>query len=80
MYFFAGIGMMLVSLTRMLHVGSIELERLADWKGAGFFVLGLVWLGLAVLISSAKAGLGRILVRLVPQPVRDNATTGDSGV
>jgi hypothetical protein len=67
LYFFAGLGMLAVSLGRVLHDGADELERVADWKGAGFFVLGLVWLGLAVLISSAKAGAGRFLARIVPR-------------
>jgi hypothetical protein len=66
-YFFAGLGMLTVSLGRVLHVSATELERIGDWKGAGFFILGLVWLGLAVLISSAKAGAGRFLARLVPR-------------
>jgi hypothetical protein len=66
-YFFAGLGMLAVSLGRVLYDGANELERVADWKGAGFFILGLVWLGLAVLISSAKAGAGRFLARLVPR-------------
>jgi hypothetical protein len=29
-------------------------------------VLGLVWLALAALISSAKAGLGKYLIRVLP--------------
>jgi hypothetical protein len=77
-YFFAGVGMLLVSLGRLLHVCSIELQRVAHWDGAVFFVLGLVWLGLAVLISSAKAGLGKYLVRLVPRPVSEKTQSGIS--
>jgi hypothetical protein len=65
-YFFVGVGMLIVSFARVLQMGVQELERTAQWKGAGFFVLGLVWLALAALISSAKAGLGKYLIRLLP--------------
>ncbi len=65
-YFFVGVGMLAVSLARMLQMGAQELERTAQWKGAAFFVIGLVWLALAALISSAKAGLGKYLIRLLP--------------
>jgi hypothetical protein len=75
-YFFAAVGMLVASLGRVLHVFAIELQRIANWEGAGFFVLGLVWLVLAVLISSAKAGLGRHLRRLVPQSVVERARNG----
>jgi hypothetical protein len=65
-YFFVGVGMLIVSFARVLQMGAQELERTAQWKGAGFFVIGLVWLALAALISSAKAGLGKYLIRLLP--------------
>jgi hypothetical protein len=68
-YFFAGIGMLVVSLGRVLQVFSFELQHAAHWDGAGFFVLGIVWLMLAVLISSAKSGLAKHLVSLVPFPL-----------
>jgi len=66
-YFGAGTGMLVVALLRVLQVTSIELERVAQWEGAGYFVLGLVWLGLAVLISSLKAGWGDALARFAPR-------------
>ena len=65
-YFFVGVCMLAVSFARMLQMGAQELERTAQWKGARFFVIGLVWLALAALISSAKAGLGKYLIRLLP--------------
>ncbi len=65
-YFFVGVGMLLISFARVLQMGAQELESTAQWKGAGFFVIGLVWLALATLISSAKAGLGKYLIRLLP--------------
>ena len=67
-YFFAGIGMLIVSSGRVLQVFAFELQRAAHWDGAGYFVLGIVWLILAVLISSAKSGLARYFVVLVPRP------------
>jgi hypothetical protein len=67
-YFFAGIGMLIVSSGRLLQVFAFELQRAAHWDGAGFFVLGIVWLILAVLISSAKSGLAKYFVVLVPRP------------
>jgi hypothetical protein len=70
-YFFAGIGLSVLSLGRAFHVVAMELQRVARWEGAGFFVLGLIWLVVAVLISSAKAGVGRYLVRLIPRPFRE---------
>jgi hypothetical protein len=77
-YLFAGLGMLVVSMGRVIHMCSVELERTAQWKGAGFFVLGLVWLGLAVSISSAKAGLGKLLMRrIAPQTVSEERQNGD---
>jgi hypothetical protein len=75
-YFFAGAGMLVASLGRVLHVFAIELQRIARWEGAGVFVLGLVWLMLAVLISAVKAGLGKHLLRLVPQPIGEQTPSG----
>jgi hypothetical protein len=68
-YFFAGVGMLVLSLGRALHALSLELVRVAHWDGAGFFVLGIVWLALGVLISSAKSGLAKYLAGLVPRPL-----------
>jgi hypothetical protein len=42
------------------------LKRLFAWDGSVWFVWGLVWFGLAVLISARKAGLIRRLARFVP--------------
>jgi hypothetical protein len=75
-YFLAGVAMLIVSSGRALHVLSIELQRLARWDGAGFFVLGLVWLLIAVLISSTKAGFAKYFVRLMPRPLSEK-TPGD---
>jgi hypothetical protein len=75
-YFFAGAGMLAVSLGRVLHIFSIELERIANWQGASFFVMGLAWLAVAVLISTAKAGLGKYLVWIVPSPIPQRTRDG----
>jgi hypothetical protein len=69
-YFLAGVGMLAISAGRGIHVFSLELKHAARWEGASFFVLGMVSLTLAILISSHKAGLGKYLARLVPQPIR----------
>jgi hypothetical protein len=68
-YFFAGVGMLVLFLGRALHAFALELERMAHWDGAGFFVLGIAWLALAVLISAAKSGLAKYLAGLVPRPL-----------
>jgi hypothetical protein len=78
-YFFAGIGMLVASLGRVLQVFSFELQRAAHWDGAGFFVLGIVWLMLAVLISSAKSGSAKYLVALVPRPLSRETHGGSTG-
>jgi hypothetical protein len=77
-YFFAGASMLVVSLGRVLHLVAMELQRIAHWEGAGFFVLGLVWLMMAVLISSAKAGLGTHLFRLMPRRLGERGRSGTS--
>jgi hypothetical protein len=76
-YFFAGVGMLVVSSGRALHVFAIELQRIARWDGAGFFVLGLVWLVVAVLISSTKAGFAKYFLRLMPRRLSEK-THGDA--
>jgi hypothetical protein len=78
-YFFVGIGMLVASLGRVLQVFSFELQHAAHWDGAGFFVLGIVWLMLAVLISSAKSGLAKYLVGLVPRPLSRETHGGTTG-
>ena len=70
-YFFAGVSMLVTSAGRLMHDGSLALQRIAHWDGAVYFVLGLVSLGLGVLISSSKAGLGKCLIRLIPRSIVD---------
>jgi hypothetical protein len=72
-YFFAGAAMLVISAGRLTHDGSLALQRIAHWDGAVYFVVGLVWLGLAVLISSSKAGLGKYLIRIIPGPISDQS-------
>jgi hypothetical protein len=78
-YFYAAVGMLVASLGRVLHIGSLELERVAQWEGARYYVLGLVCLGLGVSISSAKAGIGKHLTRLIPRPLTEKTQSGDVG-
>jgi hypothetical protein len=42
------------------------LKRAFSWEGAAWFVWGLVWLTVAVLISARKAGLIDRLARFLP--------------
>jgi len=51
----------------MLVEFSAVLERILTWRGAGYFVAGLAWFLLAVLISASKAGLLRNWADLVPR-------------
>jgi hypothetical protein len=66
---FAGLasvaGRLLVDLSQFL-------ERDWHWAGAGYFVVGMVWFGLALVISVMKAGLVRIW-RTPPPPRADQA-------
>jgi hypothetical protein len=66
-YFFAGLVSLVVCAGRLLYELSGYLKRLFSWQGAGWFVWGLVWFVLAVLISARKAGIVPRLARLVPR-------------
>jgi hypothetical protein len=67
-YFFAGLGNSVVVAARLLYDLTGVLQRDFGWKGAGFFVLGLVWFVLAVAISATKAGILERLATVVPRP------------
>lgn len=66
-YFFAGVVNLALLMGRLLYELAGILRRLFDWEGATWFVWGLVWLALGVLISVWKSGLAGRLIKLVPQ-------------
>lgn len=70
-YFFAGVGSSLVVAARLLFDLTNVLQRDFGWKGAGFFVVGLVWFVLAVAISATKAGILARFATMVPRPEGD---------
>jgi len=65
-YFFAGLANLCLIAGRLLYELSGYLKRLLVWEGAAWFVWGLVWFSLAVLISAVKSGLVRRLARILP--------------
>ncbi|HEY2253486.1 MAG TPA: hypothetical protein VGH74_20570, partial [Planctomycetaceae bacterium] len=65
-YFFAGLANLCLLTGRLFYDLAGVLKRLFTWDGANWFVWGLVWFAVGVLISAAKAGLPRRLWRLVP--------------
>ena len=68
--FAAGIAVGLIAAGRWLQELTRELQREFGWEGAWSFVLGLVFLCIAVAISGAKAGLSRKLAWIVPRAAR----------
>lgn len=66
-YFFAGFANLFLLTGRLLYELAGFLRRLFDWEGATWFVWGLVWFALGVLISAWKAGLAGRLARFVPR-------------
>lgn len=66
-YFFAGLLNGLIGAARVMWELSKQLELLLAWRGAGYFVAGLCWFGLAVLISAAKAGAFRRFAAWIPR-------------
>ena len=66
-YFFAALANGMIAGGRMLVEFSAVLERILTWRGAGYFVAGLAWFVLAVLISASKAGLLRNWADLAPR-------------
>lgn len=69
-YFFAGLTNLILLTGRLLYELASALRRLFDWDGATWFVWGLVWFALAVVISAVKAGLARRLAWFVPRSHR----------
>ena len=65
-YFFAGLANFCLFTGRLLYELEGFLKRLFDWQGATWFVWGLVWFALGVLISAWKAGVTGRLWRIVP--------------
>src|SRR5262249_48093990 len=66
-YFYAGLVSLTICIGRLLYELSGYLKRLFGWEGAAWFVWGLVWFALAVLISARKAGIAAWLARFVPR-------------
>jgi hypothetical protein len=66
-YFFAGLASMSLLTGRLLFELAGLLKRQFDWDGAAWFIWGLVWFVVGVLISTWKAGLAGRLSRFVPR-------------
>lgn len=66
-YFFAGLANMSLLTGRLLFELTVVLKRVFAWEGAAWFVWGIVWFALGVLISAWKAGLASRLPRFVPR-------------
>lgn len=71
-YFYAGLTNLCLLTARLLYELAGVLKRLFDWQGATWFVWGLVWFAVGVLISAWKAGLAGRLARVVPRVPREN--------
>jgi hypothetical protein len=65
-WFFGGIVGLCLFTGRLLVEATAYLKRLFAWEGAGWFVWGLVWFTVAVLISARKAGLIERMARIIP--------------
>jgi hypothetical protein len=65
-WFFGGVAGLCLFTGRLLYDITGYLKRLFAWEGAGWFVWGLVWFAVAVLISARKAGLMGRMRRLIP--------------
>ena len=66
-YFFAGLVNLSLLTGRLLFELTGVLKRLFAWEGAAWFIWGLVWFAVGVLISAWKAGLAGRLARFVPR-------------
>jgi hypothetical protein len=69
-YFYAGLANLSFCGGRLLFELSGILKRTLSWEGAAWFVWGLVWFVLAVLISAVKSGFMRRVARFVPDSRR----------
>ena len=69
-YFFAGLANTSLLTGRLLFELAGLLKRLFAWEGAAWFVWGIVWFVVGVLISAWKAGLAGRLARFVPRSRR----------
>jgi hypothetical protein len=79
-YFYGGLLNLTIGVGRLLYELSGYLKRLFGWEGAAWFVWGLVWFALAVLISARKAGITLWMVRFVPRGGRKwGGAPGESG-
>ncbi len=65
-WFFAGVAGVCLFTGRLLYDITGYLKRLFAWEGAGWFVWGLVWFAVAVLISARKSGLMGRITRIIP--------------
>jgi len=65
-WFFGGVLDGCLFTGRLLLDATGYLKRAFSWEGAAWFVWGLVWLTVAVLISARKAGLIDRLARFLP--------------
>lgn len=72
-YFFAGLANLCLLTGRLLYELAGILKRLFDWQGATWFVWGLVWLTVGVLISAWKAGIVGRFARFVPRRPRETS-------
>ncbi|MFN0054432.1 MAG: hypothetical protein ACKV0T_19830 [Planctomycetales bacterium] len=66
-YFFAGLTNLLLASTRLVYELTGTMERALAWSGVGYFLTGLAWFALALLISAGKAGAFRRLAVLMPR-------------
>ena len=66
-YFFAGLASGCLLTGRLLFDLASLLKRLFAWDGAAWFVWGIVWFALGMLISAWKAGLADRVARFVPR-------------
>lgn len=78
-YFYAGVVNLIPCTGRFLYELADFLRRLFAWEGAAWFVWGIVWFALAVLISARKAGLMIRLARLVPRVHRNASSRPPTG-
>jgi hypothetical protein len=76
-FFFAALAGSVAASGRALADLASYLQMAWRWQGAGYFVAGLAWFALAVLISLAKTGWLRGWARVVPRraPGKPNGQT-----
>jgi hypothetical protein len=65
-WFFGGVAGLCLFTGRLLYDITGYLKRIFAWEGAGWFVWGLVWFAVAVLISARKSGLMGRMARIIP--------------